>query len=264
MRAIFCLVVLGYLVTSHASFAQVNDPYLDQEAIARSVDDYFKSQNATQPVGQNQDYSIVAPDTFSITASDIALSFIVTWVIGLAPAFIARYIICRAPLPRKRANWVAAISCVFFAFLFLVLKASLGDPQPRLSPVWIVIFLVSRWIMVRKGSGNLEIADKAANHTGTGGHSVDVLAMLSKFVEGYKQNPILTAKAKSWLFSTTGKLLIFYLLWVIFVMLRTAESIEIFGMDFSRWDDDAFWLNILTPICVYSLTKYFLSSKKAS
>lgn len=80
--------------------------------------------------------------------TDLVASLLYTWVLGLAPALIARRV-SDGPLSRKRANLVAGVSCVTFAILALILKGVAGEPNPRISPAWILVFIVSRWIMIR-------------------------------------------------------------------------------------------------------------------
>lgn len=79
---------------------------------------------------------------------DLIASLLFTWVIGLAPAFLARRV-QNGPLSRKRATWIAVGSCFILALLGLMLKAAAGEPNPRVSPAWILVFLASRWIMIR-------------------------------------------------------------------------------------------------------------------
>ena len=82
------------------------------------------------------------------SAIEIASAFFFTWVLGLAPAFIAR-LVSQGPVPRRRATWIAATTCAVLALVALILKEMAGEANPRISPAWILVFIVSRWIMVR-------------------------------------------------------------------------------------------------------------------
>ena len=79
---------------------------------------------------------------------DLIASFLFTWVLGLAPAFVARRM-HKGPVTRRRANLIAGVTCFVLALLGLVLKSAAGEPNPRISPAWIFVFLVARWIMIR-------------------------------------------------------------------------------------------------------------------
>lgn len=78
----------------------------------------------------------------------LLLSFIVTWGIGLAPPLLIRYVFVRHPLSKKAASWVAAGFSVFYWMAFGVIKSALGE-KPGTGAVWIIMFLVARWIMSR-------------------------------------------------------------------------------------------------------------------
>lgn len=80
--------------------------------------------------------------------TDLVASFIFTWVLGLAPAFIARRV-HKGPVPRQRATLIALISCLVLAVIGFTLKLAAGEPNPRFSPAWILVFLLARWIMIR-------------------------------------------------------------------------------------------------------------------
>jgi len=84
------------------------------------------------------------------SSSDLVLGVVLTWVLGLAPAVLARYAWKRAPLSSRSATLIAGISCGTFALGFMVARAAAGGPE-RISLAWIMVFIVSRWIM-RRGS----------------------------------------------------------------------------------------------------------------
>lgn len=85
---------------------------------------------------------------------DILAGLFVTWGVGLSPAIIARYWWKREPLRPRLATVIAATTCIFFAILFLIVKSSLGGEQ-RISPAWILVFFVSRAIMMRGSKGRV-------------------------------------------------------------------------------------------------------------
>lgn len=87
------------------------------------------------------------------SSTEIIIALIYTWVLGLTPAFIARRV-KKAPLTRRRANWIAGITCVVLALVGLILKAVAGELNPRISPAWILVFIVARWIMIRDPHGS--------------------------------------------------------------------------------------------------------------
>jgi hypothetical protein len=78
----------------------------------------------------------------------LTVSFIVTWVLGLAPPLVVRYLIARRPLIKKTASWIAAGFSAFFWISFLLLNETLGE-ESGTGTVWIIVFFVSRWIMSR-------------------------------------------------------------------------------------------------------------------
>ena len=78
----------------------------------------------------------------------LAISFLITWCLGLSPALIARYAIYKRPLSKTSANWIAGLSCFVFAILFMAINAA--DGQRSHAAVWVLVFFVSRWIMTRE------------------------------------------------------------------------------------------------------------------
>lgn len=85
---------------------------------------------------------------------DILAGLFVTWGVGLSPAIIARYWWKREPLRPRLATVIAATTCIFFAVLFLIVKSSLGGEE-RISPAWVLVFFVSRAIMVQGSKGRV-------------------------------------------------------------------------------------------------------------
>lgn len=81
-------------------------------------------------------------------AADLAVSLIATWVLGLAPALVARYVWKKRPLSAWHATLIAGISCAIFAVAFLVIRSALDEANARISLAWILVFLVSRAIMM--------------------------------------------------------------------------------------------------------------------
>jgi hypothetical protein len=91
-------------------------------------------------------------------AADVIVGIIATWVVGLAPALFTRYLWKKAPLSKRSATWIAGANCACFAILFLILRLSLGETNARISPAWILVFWVSRWIMARKRRAPAQLA----------------------------------------------------------------------------------------------------------
>ena len=78
-------------------------------------------------------------------------AFFITWVVGLTPALIARFWWKKAPLSNRLATSIAAISCVIFAFGFMFLRVMAGGEE-GISPAWMLVFFVSRAIMMKRRS----------------------------------------------------------------------------------------------------------------
>ncbi|MBN9506601.1 MAG: hypothetical protein J0I69_11295 [Altererythrobacter sp.] len=51
------------------------------------------------------------------------------------------------------------MSCFLFAIFFLVLRSSLDEVNARISPAWILVFWVSRRIMMGQPRKPVELAD---------------------------------------------------------------------------------------------------------
>lgn len=103
-----------------------------------------------------------------LSALDLVFSFLITWVVGLAPALIARYVLVKRPLSSRSANWIAGISCGVFFFLFRIGNA-LADAQPQKPStglVWVVIFFVSRAVMTRGVVAPRDMPEAADEQTG--------------------------------------------------------------------------------------------------
>ena len=80
---------------------------------------------------------------------ELLSNFAVTWVIGLSPALISRYLIYKEPLPKKTANWIAAIFSISFWMIFLLIIAAAEQQRVGNGAVWVLMFFVSRWVMNR-------------------------------------------------------------------------------------------------------------------
>lgn len=78
----------------------------------------------------------------------LAVSFIITWGVGLTPPLVIRYAIFCRPLSKRMASWIAAGSSAFFWMTFLFLNVALGQ-KPGTGAVWVIMFFVARWIMSR-------------------------------------------------------------------------------------------------------------------
>jgi hypothetical protein len=78
----------------------------------------------------------------------LLISLAITWVIGLAPALIVRFLVVGEALPARKATLIAAATSISFAILFLIVNAILyGTASNPLA--WLLVFFVARWIMMR-------------------------------------------------------------------------------------------------------------------
>ncbi|MCL4216113.1 MAG: hypothetical protein KJ052_03775 [Candidatus Hydrogenedentes bacterium] len=89
----------------------------------------------------------------------LVISLIITWGLGLAPALVVRYLWLRRPLRKKSANWIAGLSSAFFFLIFLMLHTALGE-RPGAGSVWILVFFLSRWILLRPESMSADMETK--------------------------------------------------------------------------------------------------------
>ena len=84
-------------------------------------------------------------------ALELALSFTITWVLGLAPALIIRYGIKRRPIDKNSAGAISFVWC-FLMFLIFRILTEVAPPDNGFKTkglVWILVFFVSRRIMSR-------------------------------------------------------------------------------------------------------------------
>lgn len=86
----------------------------------------------------------------------ILAALLYTWGLGLTPALIARRV-AKRPLEKFEANGLAFVSCLTLAMFAMVLRENAGEPNARISPAWIMVFLVSRWIMIRPGKQHVSL-----------------------------------------------------------------------------------------------------------
>lgn len=137
-----------------------NETQTHADKIDAALDAYdTAAKRQTPTIKENQTDT---PFTLGFLALSVAVSFIITWGLGLAPAFIARYAVYKGPLTKRAANWIAGISSLVFFFGFRVLNAALEERGN--GAVWILIFFVSRWIMTR-GDKNAPILKPKASVT---------------------------------------------------------------------------------------------------
>lgn len=83
------------------------------------------------------------------TAAALTEAFFFTWVVGLTPALVIRYWWRKAPLSNWLATTIAAATSVIFAIGFMVVRVETGGNE-GISPAWLLVFLVSRAIMMRR------------------------------------------------------------------------------------------------------------------
>jgi|SaaInlStandDraft_4_1057021.scaffolds.fasta_scaffold78335_2 hypothetical protein len=75
-------------------------------------------------------------------AATIALSFLITWSIGLLPPVLIRYAIIRRPL----SKWVAIAVCAVFWFANIIIFTALGSQSKTHAALYLIAF-VSYWIL---------------------------------------------------------------------------------------------------------------------
>ncbi len=100
-------------------------------------------------VSPAEDNRPLASDYPTSLIDAIVVGFFATWVFGLIPPLLIRYVFIRHPLSRKMAFAVAAGSCAFFWILFRVINIAGGD-RPGTGFAWFLVFFVARWILSRE------------------------------------------------------------------------------------------------------------------
>lgn len=88
------------------------------------------------------------PDSAPFLIATLAVSFLVTWGLGLAPPLLIRYACLRRPLRAQAASWVAGGFCGFFWISFRLFHHAVGE-KPGTGAVWLLVFVVARWILSR-------------------------------------------------------------------------------------------------------------------
>lgn len=61
---------------------------------------------------------------------------------------------CQETSGKLEANGLALITCITLALLAVILRSYAGEPSARISPAWVFVFFVSRWIMIRPLRGS--------------------------------------------------------------------------------------------------------------
>lgn len=78
----------------------------------------------------------------------LAISFVVTWSVGLTPPVVIRYLLLKRPLQRKAATWTSVGICVVMLFLSVLVTDWAGEKQG--SHFWVFfLFFVARWVLER-------------------------------------------------------------------------------------------------------------------
>ena len=138
-----------------------------------SETDMARRMEASKPLFKLMASSVVLPDKWTVPAeitfpltpeprptnstlshdipspSILAIAFVFTWALGLTPPLVVRYAIARRPLSKKAASWIAGGTCALFWMAEQVALHSDGEQTGKMTAVWIIMFLVSRWIMSR-------------------------------------------------------------------------------------------------------------------
>lgn len=82
---------------------------------------------------------------YDFSAIDLLGSFFVTWVIGLTPPLVLRYLIIGKPLLKWSAIAVCGLFCVINLFIFI----ALGSQSKTHSAVFLIA-LASYYILMRE------------------------------------------------------------------------------------------------------------------
>lgn len=82
---------------------------------------------------------------YEIDTTDLILSIILTWGVGLLPPVLIRYAILKRPV----ANWLAIAICIFFWFCNIILFTALGSKSKTHAGL-LMVAGVSFWILQRK------------------------------------------------------------------------------------------------------------------
>ncbi len=104
----------------------------------------------------------LALDDPKLLALTLAVSFVITWTLGLTPPIIIRYAIVGRPLSRKSAAWIAFGFSAFYWIGFQALNNALGE-EPGKGYVWIVMFFIARWILSRGHDTSLAVEPVASS-----------------------------------------------------------------------------------------------------
>lgn len=89
----------------------------------------------------------------------IALSFVITWSIGLLPPVLIRYAIIRRPL----SKWVAIAVCALFWFVNILIFTALGSQSKAHAALYLIAF-VSYWIL-RKEPKSETLSEENTNNS---------------------------------------------------------------------------------------------------
>lgn len=136
---------------------------------------------------------------------DLIVGFIFTWMVGLLPAIIARYVLVKRPLRASSAYWIAGISCFIFAVIGVILRDLAGEPRPIASGAWILVFLAQVFIMKRghrrseaNAAGTISAPLPTSSGVGTSNHAAadsDHYATAGKELISGNTDPALWARA---------------------------------------------------------------------
>ncbi|CCU72585.1 hypothetical protein [Thalassolituus oleivorans] len=95
-------------------------------------------------------------------ATTIAVSFLITWSIGLLPPALIRYAIIRRPI----SKWVAIAVCAVFWFANIIIFTALGSQSKTHAALYLIAF-VSYWILRKEPksvTSGEENADNSVQH----------------------------------------------------------------------------------------------------
>jgi hypothetical protein len=74
---------------------------------------------------------------YGLDSTDIILSIIFTWIVGLLPPLLIRYVLLKQPITK----WPAIVICVFFWLCNFVLFTSLGSKSKTHAALYLVAWV---------------------------------------------------------------------------------------------------------------------------
>lgn len=90
---------------------------------------------------------------------DIAFGFIITWIVGLLPAYIVRFEIKKKPIKKRYAILLAILFWFVHLFVIASIKIYVGD-DTRIGSAIGLVALVSFFMLIYKNENDKEKKSK--------------------------------------------------------------------------------------------------------